>query len=42
MREQVASTPTLIIDGKYRVKGKTFPDMLRIADALIAQERAAR
>lgn len=42
MREQVNSTPTLIIDGKYRVKGKTFPDMLRIADALIAQERAAR
>lgn len=40
-REQVNSTPTLIINGKYKAKGKSFPDMLRIADQLIAQERAA-
>lgn len=40
-REQVNSTPTLVVNGKYRVKGKSFPDMLRIADHLIARERAA-
>jgi thiol:disulfide interchange protein DsbA len=37
----VQGTPTLIIDGKYRVLGKSFDDMLRIADALVARERAA-
>ena len=38
----VTGTPTLIVNGKYRVKGRSFPDMLRITDALIAQERAAK
>jgi len=37
----VEGTPTLIVDGKYRVLGKTFDDMLRITDQLIAAERAA-
>jgi thiol:disulfide interchange protein DsbA len=36
----VQGTPTLIINGKYRVIGKSFDDMLRVADALIARERA--
>jgi len=36
----VQGTPTLIINGKYRVIGKSFDDMVRIADALIARERA--
>jgi thiol:disulfide interchange protein DsbA len=35
----VQGTPTLIVNGKYRVVGKTFDDMLRITDALIARER---
>ena len=35
----VQGTPTLIINGKYRVIGKSFDDMLRIADGLIARER---
>ena len=35
-------TPTLVVNGKYRVKGKSFEDMLRIADQLIARERAAQ
>jgi thiol:disulfide interchange protein DsbA len=35
----VQGTPTLIINGKYRVIGKSFDDMVRIADALIARER---
>ncbi|MEL1263216.1 thiol:disulfide interchange protein DsbA/DsbL [Pseudoxanthomonas putridarboris] len=42
-RSGVEGTPTLVINGKYRVTGgRTYPDMLRIADHLIAQERAQR
>lgn len=37
---QVAGTPTLIVNGKYRVLGNSFEDMLRITDVLIAHERA--
>ena len=40
-RSGVQGTPTLIIDGRYRVLGKSYADMLRIANQLIAQERAA-
>lgn len=40
-RSQIPGTPSLIIDGKYLVKGHSFEDMLRIADHLIARERAA-
>ena len=35
------STPTLIINGKYRVMTAPFDEQLRIADQLIAMERAA-
>lgn len=39
----VEGTPTLIVNGKYRVTGgKTYADVLRIADHLIATERAQR
>lgn len=41
MRTGVRGTPTLIVNGKYMVKGQSFQDMLRITDALIAQEHAA-
>lgn len=41
-RSQVGGTPTLVVDGKYRVLGRSYEDMLRITDALIARERAAR
>ncbi|TWI05916.1 thiol:disulfide interchange protein DsbA [Luteimonas cucumeris] len=41
VRSGLEGTPTIIVNGKYRVKGKTFPDMLRIADVLIARETAA-
>lgn len=37
----VEGTPTLIVNGKYRVTGKSFEDMLRVADLLIARQRAA-
>lgn len=40
-RSKITGTPSLIINGKYLVKGKSFEDMLRIADHLIARERAA-
>ncbi|MDQ3494926.1 MAG: thiol:disulfide interchange protein DsbA/DsbL [Pseudomonadota bacterium] len=40
VRAGVEGTPTLIINGRYRVQGRTLADLLRIADALIAQLRA--
>ncbi|MFN3311481.1 MAG: thiol:disulfide interchange protein DsbA/DsbL, partial [Thermomonas sp.] len=33
-------TPAFLIDGKYRVKGKTVDDMFRIMNQLIVAERA--
>ncbi len=41
VRSGVQGTPTLIVNGVYRVQAKSLQDMLRIADALIAKERAA-
>jgi thiol:disulfide interchange protein DsbA len=35
----VEGTPTIIVNGKYRVTGKNFDDTLRIADELIERER---
>ena len=40
-RSKITGTPSLIIDGKYLVKGHSFEEMLRIADHLIARERSA-
>ncbi len=40
-RSKIAGTPSLVVNGKYLVKGKGYEDMLRIADHLIARERAA-
>ena len=41
MRSVVSSTPTLVINGKYRITGgKGWEDKVRIADHLIAMERA--
>jgi len=42
IRSGVGSTPTIVVNGKYRVEGRSLQDKLRIADALIAQERATR
>lgn len=42
IRSGVDGTPALVVDGKYRVTGKTMEDMLRIATHLVARERAAR
>jgi thiol:disulfide interchange protein DsbA len=37
MRSSVMGTPTVIVDGRYRVVGKTREDTLRIARALVDQ-----
>lgn len=39
-RLRVSSTPTLVVNGRYRIEGRTFEDMLRIASYLIEQEHA--
>ncbi|MGY0633657.1 thiol:disulfide interchange protein DsbA/DsbL [Luteimonas sp. A478] len=39
VRSGAQGTPTLVINGKYRVQGRTLQDVLRIADQLIAMER---
>ena len=38
----VEGTPTVVINGRYRITARSHQDTLRIADALIAQLRAAR
>jgi thiol:disulfide interchange protein DsbA len=38
---RVNGTPTLIVNGKYLVRGRRAEDRLRIVDALVAMERAA-
>lgn len=39
----VEGTPTIIVNGKYRVTGgQTYADVLRITDHLVAMERARR
>lgn len=40
-RSGVESTPTLIVNGKYRVTGNSHEESLRIAEHLIARERAS-
>lgn len=37
----VEGSPTIVVDGKYRVTGKTLEDTLRITTHLVAKERAA-
>ena len=41
-REGVSATPTIIVNGKYRVQGKSYSDVLRITSHLVAQERSAQ
>ena len=37
-----AGTPTFIVNGKYRVKGKSTDDMFRVLNQLVVAERAKR
>jgi thiol:disulfide interchange protein DsbA len=39
--QQVSGTPTIMVNGKYRVLGRSWDERLAIADALVAHERAA-
>lgn len=41
-RTGVNATPTLIVNGKYRVTAKSLEDSLKVADFLVQKERAAR
>jgi len=41
VRSQISGTPSLIVDGKYLVKGTSYENMLQIAETLIARERAS-
>ncbi|WP_372016711.1 thiol:disulfide interchange protein DsbA/DsbL [Pseudoxanthomonas sp. 10H] len=36
---ELEGTPALVVAGRYRVLGRSFDDMLRIADWLVARER---
>lgn len=40
-RTGVDGTPTLIVNGKYRITAKSHAESLKVADYLIAKERAA-
>lgn len=43
LRERVGGTPTVLVNGKYVVTTrKSYEDIARVTDALIARERAAR
>lgn len=42
VRSGVEGTPTLVVDGRYRILGGSLEELLRKADAVIAQLRAAR
>ena len=41
IRSGVAGTPAIVVNGRYRVIGTSFEDLLRITDHLVARERAA-
>ncbi|QDW66552.1 thiol:disulfide interchange protein DsbA/DsbL [Luteimonas granuli] len=41
VRSGIDATPTLVVNGKYRVRGRTLENVLEITDRLIARERAA-
>ena len=40
IRSRIRNTPSLIINGRYVANGRSFEDMLRVADYLIAREAA--
>jgi protein dithiol oxidoreductase (disulfide-forming) len=40
VQQQVSNTPNVMINGKYRVLGRSFEDRFRVADIIIAHERA--
>ncbi|NIK01853.1 thiol:disulfide interchange protein DsbA/DsbL [Xanthomonas cannabis] len=41
LRSKLPGTPAIIINGRYLIGARNYPDMLRVADYLIAREHAA-
>jgi thiol:disulfide interchange protein DsbA len=41
-RAKVPATPTLVVNGRYLVKGNTDEETLQIASALIEKEHAGK
>ncbi|GGK15177.1 thiol:disulfide interchange protein DsbA/DsbL [Luteimonas terricola] len=41
IRSGIDATPTVVVNGKYKVRGRSLEDILRITDQLVARERAA-
>ena len=39
---KVPSTPSIVVNGRYLVRGKSYEDMLRITNYLIAKERSGQ
>lgn len=39
---EIDGTPTIIVNGRYRVTARSFEDTLRVTDWLVARERAGR
>jgi len=42
VRSGVEGTPSVIVNGRYRVQARSLADVLRVTDALIARERAGQ
>ncbi|MCC4612872.1 thiol:disulfide interchange protein DsbA/DsbL [Xanthomonas campestris pv. esculenti] len=41
LHSKLPGTPALIVNGRYLIGARNYPDMLRVADYLIAREHAA-
>ncbi|WAT15502.1 thiol:disulfide interchange protein DsbA/DsbL [Xanthomonas fragariae] len=42
LRSKIPGTPAIIVNGRYLIGARNYPDMLRVADYLIAREHAAQ
>ena len=42
MHAKVPSTPSIVVNGRYLVKGETYDSMLQIASALIEKEHSGK
>jgi len=41
LRSKLPGTPAMIVNGRYLIQARDYPDMLRVADGLIAREHTA-
>ncbi|KAB7767875.1 thiol:disulfide interchange protein DsbA/DsbL [Xanthomonas maliensis] len=42
VRSKISGTPALLVNGRYLITARSYPDMLRVADVLIAREHAGK